>query len=163
MTLSIIYIFYLSKYHAADSWMSTTSHIESQERQPLYHPPPIRLNSPQPPETSALDLAIRNKNGSSTSTPIESHKMPSLGGLIRPIPSRLGSPFSPILTTGVPQSPSHILAKNLTSSAVNPFTLNVLGSTNMTSQSNLKELMENQTNNSQKLSLKSGGYPKEYC
>ena len=146
------------KYHAADSWMATTSHIDNQKRLPLYPPPLICLDSPnqQPPESAALDLAMKNRNGSATSTPIEPNKMPSMGGLIRPIPSRLGSPFSPILTAGVAQSPvpSHILAKNLASSAVNPFSLKLLGNSNVTSTSKLKDLTENRS--SQKLSLKSG-------
>ena len=148
------------KMHTADSWMSTTSHIENQERQPLYPPPLVCLDSPnqQSSEASALDLAIKNRNGSSTSTPIESNKVPSLGGLIRPIPSRLGSPFSPILSSGVGKCPvpSHIMAKILASSAVNPYSLSVLGNSNVTTTSKLKDAMETRTNNSQKLSLESG-------
>ena len=80
-----------------------SSLMENHDRKPLCPPPLICLESQsnQSTESPVLNLATRNRHGSSTSTPVETPKVQSKGGLIRPIPSRLGSPFSPILSPGL--------------------------------------------------------------
>ena len=105
--------------------MWNPSHIENQDRKPLCPPPLICLESQstQSSESPVLNLATRHRHGSSTSTPIETPKIQSKGSLIRPIPSRLGSPFSPILSPGLLSSGS---------TGLNSFALPLLGKSSVT-------------------------------
>ena len=102
---------------------------EPQDRKPLCPPPLTCLDSQHSSTSPALDLVVKTRIGSSTSTPIDSNKIPSKGGLIRPIPSRLGSPFSPVLTPGmVPANfSSSIFASPLGSPIPNSFPLQIHG------------------------------------
>ena len=105
--------------------MWNSSQIENQDRKPLCPPPLICLESQstRSTESPVLNLATRNRHGSSTSTPVDTPKVQSKGGLIRPIPSRLGSPFSPILSPGLaPPGPT----------GLNTFPLPLLGNGNVT-------------------------------
>ena len=117
--------------------MWNPSHIENQDRKPLCPPPLICLESQsnQSSESPVLNLATRNRHGSSTSTPVETSKVQSKGGLIRPIPSRLGSPFSPILSPGL-VTPG--------STGINSFGLPLLGKGNISSTS--KDLTDSHNN-----------------
>ena len=114
-----------------------SSLMENQDRKPLCPPPLICLESQsnQSSESPVLNLATRNRHGSSTSTPVETSKVQSKGGLIRPIPSRLGSPFSPILSPGL-VTPG--------STGINSFGLQLLGKGNITSTS--KDLTDSHNN-----------------
>ena len=105
--------------------MWNPSHIENQDRKPLCPPPLICLESQstQSSESPVLNLATRHRHGSSTSTPLETPKIQSKGSLIRPIPSRLGSPYSPILSPGLLPSGS---------TGLNSFALPLLGKGNVT-------------------------------
>ena len=114
-----------------------SSLMENQDRKPLCPPPLICLESQsnQSSESPVLNLATRNRHGSSTSTPVETSKVQSKGGLIRPIPSRLGSPFSPILSPGL-VTPG--------STGINSFGLPLLGKGNISSTS--KDLTDSHNN-----------------
>jgi hypothetical protein len=141
----------------ADTWIGASQPEKKHERKPLCPPPLVCLDTQNnhSPDASALDLATKGRNESCTSTPVGSSKFPSKGGLIRPIPSRLGSPFSPILGSGmVPStlSSNNIFSKNHDSSAVNPLSLQLLGNVNSTTAS--KD--STKTRSFQKLSINPG-------
>ena len=141
----------------ADTWIGASQPEKKHERKPLCPPPLVCLDTQNnhSSDALALDLATKGRNESSTSTPVGSSKFPSKGGLIRPIPSRLGSPFSPILGSGmVPStlSSNNIFSKNHDSSAVNPLSLQLLGNGNSTTAS--KD--STKTRSFQKLSLNPG-------
>ena len=140
--------------------VSSWGHFEKQDSKSLYSPPLICLDSTEQQSESPLELRVEGRNGAITSTPIAaSEKKATIGGgLIRPIPSRLRSPYSPLipsaLTTNAPAS--HSLVANLAASSINPFTPKVLMKSDMSHASKLGDLMENQKVSAQKSSLKSG-------
>ena len=139
-------------------WGPTTAHCEKQDDKSICPTRLLGLDSPDQQPKSPLGLNVEGSNGAITSTPITSEKKATLGGgLIRPIPSRLRSPYSPLIPSALTKVPeSHSLVANLAASSINPFTPKVLTKSDMTHASKLGDLMESQKVGAQKSSVKSG-------